>query len=337
MRALAKSAPFFTGVGSILDAMVLWYGLFLQNSVLKLRFASYIDKCLQKNISRYYYIMSRNGFGMINAFLYAIVIWLSTFVLGQAATIDLLTFGYARSQVGFPLSTVEFPSFDSVSDGPTQASFTVVSSGTSAGVAQVSVNSDSGQIKTKATTSFGSFPAEAGAAAQGALSEQISVTGSGTVTVLMAYDGFWNLLPYYDFDPESYQFNIQGSITLSSSRGLLAGDVAFVEHSSGASGNTSGILEATIDVFDGDTLGLYSSWLSQIVIGLGEVNFFNTASLSLFASSGVSLSYADPDFLSKTPDVPSTIPLAPSAFLLFGALVTLRVSKSRVKLRPKLF
>lgn len=248
---------------------------------------------------------------------------------GSAATIDLQAFGYARSEAGAPVSEIEFSSFDSLSDGASQAASVVATSGTSTGSSQVSVNSSTGEIKTRAATSFGAFPAEAGASAQGGISEQIGVSGSGTVTATIAYDGFWDLIPYYDFDPESYQYNIQGSLTLSSSRGLLSSDTVFVGRDQGPNGSVDGILEATIDVSDGDTLGIFTFWLSQIVTGYGVVDFSNTATLFLLASDGVSLSFSDPDFLSETPDAPAPIPLPAGLVLLLSALAALGAAKGR--------
>lgn len=237
---------------------------------------------------------------------------------GTAATIDLEAFTGAL-EIGLPDTDQVVANLDSASDGPVQSVTSSAAQGASSSIAQASVDTATGTIKTRVETSFnyGAYPAEASGAAQGRVSERISISGSGAISALVGYDGFWSVLPYYDFDPESYGYQSQGAIRLASSRGVVSTD-SFGINREGSTGTASGLLEASIDVFDGDTVDLSFRWLSQISQGLGVMDFSNTATLSIFATEGVSLRYSDAGFLSASAPL-TPIPLPGGAFFLLTA------------------
>lgn len=250
---------------------------------------------------------------------------------GTAATIDLEAFSGAL-EIGLPATDQVLASRNSEIDGPVQSVTSSSSQGASSSISQVSVDTSTGTIKTRVETSFnyGAYPAEASGAAQGRIAERISISGSGAIRALVGYDGFWSVLPYYDFDPESYGYQSQGAIRLASSRGFVSTDTFGISRE-GSTGSTSGTLEATIDVFDGDTVDLSVRWLSQITQGLGVMDFSNTATLSIFATEGVSLRYSDIGFLSASSTL-TPIPLPGGAFLLltvFGLLLPFSFRKRK--------
>ncbi|MFM2354392.1 MAG: hypothetical protein RLZZ528_128 [Pseudomonadota bacterium] len=218
------------------------------------------------------------------------------------------------------------------------------------GTAYASANLSTGQIKASVGGSAGTYYTniltapvigqELSVVASSVMSDTFTVSGTGTVRFDLAYDGFWDLSPqpYLSccdsfgnpvagtFSPMWFAF---GSLTLGSN-GVVAGDQFAFSHSTDPlTGAASGVLSISATLIDGFTYGISAALDVLMNYASGTVDFANTATLSYFASPGVTLTFSDPLFLSVDPNAPAPVPLPAGVFLLGAGLIALGALRRR--------
>jgi hypothetical protein len=164
--------------------------------------------------------------------------------------------------------------------------------------------------------------------------EIYTVSGDGTVTVEMAYDGIWSVSEQeFDNTPvggTTGTFGIgwqaQGRLSVFGTRVSGATDTFQIQSpSTPKTGSIEGLLTVSAAVKDGDEITVTSSLLAQILSGTnGYVDFSRTAFLSVMFSGGATGAPNDPRFLSTDPFVdPSVIPIPVPALLLLSGIAAL--------------
>jgi hypothetical protein len=151
------------------------------------------------------------------------------------------------------------------------------------------------------------------------LNETITVSGSGSISALLAYDGFWSVSP--TFPSTAAVYLAQTTITLGNTVTGNVSEEGFVVNSSedSGAGSARGVLTAQLNVTDGDIIALSAVLSTVIVSGEGFIDFSNTATMSFVLSPGITLKFSDNRFLSGTTN-PSPVPLPAGLPLLVSAI-----------------
>ncbi|MDR4488868.1 MAG: PEP-CTERM sorting domain-containing protein [Nitrospirales bacterium] len=153
---------------------------------------------------------------------------------------------------------------------------------------------------------------------QAEISENFQVSGNGTVEALMQVSGSWNVSSFQS----ATQFQIQSRLSLmniANPATQRTDGIALNQGNASFSGSLNQQLSLLFPVVDGQTYQIGGFLLTQILGGTkGFIDFGNTAEFMLNPSSGVSLTFSDPDFLTDPSFGKSTPVPEPSTILLFG-------------------
>ena len=187
--------------------------------------------------------------------------------------------------------------------------------------ASAEINAVTGQLKTSVdTTLYGSGGIETW------LSEDFTVTGSGTVTAYLGVSGS------YDVDgsgeiAESFQIQaniFQGTFFgAGSSHSPIAGtDNLFINQNNSSSADVvNHLITAELLISEGtSSLTLTTYLLAQISSGAGFINLSNTANFFIQTSEGLTLTPMDSRFLSNPAFDQTVVPLPAALPLLLSAL-----------------
>lgn len=175
-----------------------------------------------------------------------------------------------------------------------------------------------GELKTEASGTAANLMQESSlnALGQATIAEIFTVSGSGTARARLGVEGVWDVS---SFGPVVSPFQIQASVLLTGGSISGVSDNIFITADMFA-GTIDELLTVETFVQDGDDVVLIASLLAQFS-GHGSIDFSNTAELFLETSDGVSVTFADPAFLSNPAFVvplPAALPLFASALVGLG-------------------
>lgn len=253
-----------------------------------------------------------------------------------AATILLQTSAGLRDTAlppanGGELVDIETLSFDTVGSVPFRADDARVESPNAFASSLASANVATGLLRSLSIANSQDdidspigFLTESSSSANAIVTSIFDVSGVGTITANLDYDGFFNI---NQRGRGAIGFQAQARITFNEFSRLRVEDRFSIssgdfELASSLLGDERGTLSISTNVRDGQRVSLTTQLLTQILSGNGVVDFSNTAALSLFASPGVTLSFADDRFLSVDPNAVAAVPL-PAAFPLMAGGVGL--------------
>jgi hypothetical protein len=194
--------------------------------------------------------------------------------------------------------------------------------GTASAITSGSADIVSGKLRSRSeanSAANGTVPIESYSNTEIALNETFTVSGNGTVSASLVYDGFWSVVPL--FTGTFAGFGAQTTVTLGNTvNGNVSADDFFIEpFPNGNTGSAAGELTAQLLVADGDTIALSAVLRTSVLQGKGFVDFSNTSVLSLILSPGITLKFSDDRFLSGATN-PSPVPLPAGLPLLVVAI-----------------
>ena len=202
------------------------------------------------------------------------------------------------------------------------------------GFGSASANIVTGQLKAVAQGTAATADQESDISATGGaeIEETFSVSGNGTVTALLDVDGFWNVFSLNPnrAGPNTFQIRIFLSMSGNKGAGSSQDGLSVISDFSGSIDQT---FQAELNVFDGTVVDLSVSILAQLGNGgQGIIDLSNTASLLLQTSSGVDLTFSDPDFLANPAFGQTSLPEPETVTLLVLGLAGLGLAARRSRM-----
>lgn len=200
-----------------------------------------------------------------------------------------------------------------------------------------SVDGITGEMKLGVTTSFtpevdGGVQNLASGVASGTVRENFTVSGTGTLTAVVAFDGAVAATPPAIGPAQTAVF---GQLTLFNRATNDLGRQTFNDNLQvfgSIAKSYDELLMVEIDVTDGQQLFFEFLLSVQVIAGNGFADFLNTAHMVIQTSDGVSLNFSDSRFLSEAalPGVNADVPLPAGGWLLLTALGAMAV-RSRTR------
>ena len=236
-------------------------------------------------------------------------------ILSSAGATDLALFDPPYYSVNDQFNQ----SFDTLVDGTSLSGQAQTETPNTFASSESSVDIVTGKLRSRSEASSNSsldFPNESGSSSTVLLDETFTVVGNGTVTVAMAYDGFWSVVPKL-VDTPSLGAGI--NLALGNRGNVDSQSFSLTNSTVGNSGSTAGTLNTSVAALNGDTLTLHALLTTEISRGIGSIDFANTATLSFILSPGLTLKFSDDRFLSGTSN-PSPVPLPAGLPLLVSAI-----------------
>ena len=201
------------------------------------------------------------------------------------------------------------------------------------------VDITSGELQATIETQGASGRFGTGISAAAFLSETVTVSGEGTVTFTIGFDGFWDVTPQSDLP---LLFDVVVDLAIDDGQGLVFDDPlrasanAANNRDDPAMGTTSGELSVSTEVNGTRSFDISASLRTAMGRGNGIVDFSNTATLGFFTTGSATVSFSDPNFLAggaTNPGTPAPVPLPSGLLLLLSGLFGLKqLSKKRVRI-----
>ncbi|WP_425097635.1 VPLPA-CTERM sorting domain-containing protein [Tropicibacter sp. S64] len=244
-------------------------------------------------------------------------------------TVDTLALGQTYLPDGFTpnqgVRDQSYPTQDSTVSPALSTSAAAAESGdlgTASGYSFAYANATRGTLGLSSTVAMTGY-ATGSANGSAILEELYTVEGSGTLTVFMWVDGFWDTQP-----TGGISYDIFGGVCIYCYTNIVAADGFSLSYGANdpASGSTSVLVSASRDIttnFGPQTVDVGFSLYSNL-FAPGTIDFSSTGKAWVTASNGLTISAADPNFLSDPAFLEiSAVPLPAGIFLLGGGLLGL--------------